>query len=118
MQEAKDPLTGEVFIKQCNNQVFANRKNQIRFNNLKAQEKRKATSQINRMLDNNRAILKRILNGEKETVKSLDYLLGAGFHFGVNTHTIKKGEKKWSCIYDYAYLLQAEKQFKIIHLKS
>jgi hypothetical protein len=42
-----------------------------------------------------RAILKRILNGEKETVKSLDYLLGAGFHFGVNTHTIKKGEKQF-----------------------
>jgi hypothetical protein len=35
------------------------------------------------------------LNGEKETVKSLDYLLGAGFHFGVNTHTIKKGEKQF-----------------------
>ena len=70
------------------------------------------------MLDNNLAILKRILNDQKETVKSLDNLRGEGFHFGVNTHTIKKGEKKGSCIYDYAYLLQAEKQFKIIHLKS
>lgn len=118
MQKAKDPLTGEVFEKQRNNQVFANRKNQIRYNNMKAQEKRKATASINRILNENRKILKRILENNAEAIKSYDYLSGAGFHFGCNTHTIKKGDQKWSCVYDYAYLLIGDKQFKIIQLKG
>jgi hypothetical protein len=118
MKEALDPLTGETFIKKRNNQVFANRENQISFNNLKAQEKRKALAQINKILDKNRQILKTVLGRDTEITKSLDFLLGAGFHFGMNTHTMKIREKKWSCVYDYAYRLVAENKFKIIYLKS
>lgn len=115
MKEAKDPLTGEKFIKKRDNQVFANRKNQIKFNNLKAQEKRKSTAQLNKLLDTNRKILKRLLNDKKEIIKSYDFLLGAGFHFGVNTHTINIENKKWTCIYEYSYLFLGENQFKIIN---
>lgn len=116
MEEAIDPLTGEVFTKQRNNQVFANRKNQIKFNNLKAQEKRKSMSEINRLLDQNRNILIRVLNGLDEVTKSYDYLLGAGFHFGINTHSVKIEDHKWNCVFNYAYRLIAEKQFKVIKL--
>lgn len=118
MIKSRDPLTNEVFVKKRNNQIFANRKNQIRFNNLKAQKKRNDTSQINQILNKNHNILKAILSDEDEIIKSHDYLLGAGFHFGVHTHTIKKDEKKWVCVYDYAYLLQPEKHFKIIKLNN
>lgn len=116
METAKDPLTGESFFKQRNNQVFANRQNQIKFNNLKALSKRKSIASISRIIDNNRTILKTILTDKTEIIKSLDFLLGAGFNFGCSTHSIKRDDKKWICIYDYAYTLIYENTFKIIKL--
>ncbi|AUP81223.1 hypothetical protein [Flavivirga eckloniae] len=116
METAKDPLTGETFYKQRNNQVFANRKNQIKYNNLKALEKRKSIAIINRILDKNRSILISILEGKPEAIKSYDYLLGTGFHFGCSTHTIKRENDNWICIYDYGYMLEGDKTFRIIKL--
>ncbi len=118
MNTAKDPLTGETFIKQRNNQVFANRKNQIKFNNIKAQQKRDSTKKINRLLNTNRNILKKILSDEKEAKKSLDFLKGSGFHFGIITHTVKMNNKKWSCVFEYAYSIDESNQFKLIKLKN
>lgn len=117
MNTAIDPLTGESFIKQRNNQVFANRQNQIKYNNLKAMNKRKSIANISRILDKNRTVLKTILGDKTEITKSLDFLLGAGFNFGCSTHSINHDEKKWVCIYDYAYTLIYEKTFKIIKFK-
>lgn len=117
MQTAQDPLTGESFTKTRHNQVFANRENQIRYNNLKAREKRQMMNNINKILETNRSVLKKVLGKESSVVKSQDFLLGAGFHFGCSTHTIKREGVKWSCIYDYGYRLIEEKQFKIISLQ-
>ena len=108
-----DPLTRERFIKKRSNQVFANPENQVRYNNLKAYDKRKAKSQIDRTLDKNRQVLKTILGTNEEIIKSLDYLQGAGFNFGCNTHSIMKEGNKWICIYDYAYSLIDTNTFKI-----
>jgi hypothetical protein len=116
METATDPLTGETFYKKRNNQVFANRKNQIKYNNMKALKKRKSTANINRVLDKNRTILISILEGKTEVSKSYDFLLGTGFHFGCSTHTIKRENNKWICIYDYGYMLTADKTFRIIKL--
>lgn len=113
----KDPLTGEIFIKRRSNQIFANSKNQIKYNNLKAFEKRKAKAQFDRILEKNRQVLKRTLGSNEEIIKSRDYLEGAGLNFGCNTHTIMRDRKKWICIYDYAYALIATNTFKIIKLK-
>jgi hypothetical protein len=115
-ETAIDPLTGETFVKKRNNQVFANSKNQIRYNNLKAREKRQAKAQSDRILDKNRKVLKITLVTEKEIVKSKDYLEGAGLDFGYNTHTITRNGLKWICIYDYAYALIGTNTFKIIKL--
>ena len=82
MVQAKDPLTGELFIKRRNNQKFANRHNQIRYNNNKAQKKRDAKLPFEKALDKNRTILKKILGDGKEKLISRDYLLGMGFSFG------------------------------------
>lgn len=112
-----DPLTGEAFIKKRSNQVFANSENQIRHNNLKAYEKRKAKAQIDKILDRNRQVLKVTLGSHIEITKSKDYLEGAGLHFGCNTHTIMMEGNKWICIYDYAYSLIDTNTFKIIKLK-
>ncbi|WP_040252379.1 hypothetical protein [Psychroserpens mesophilus] len=118
MNTAKDPLTGETFFKRRNNQVFANRENQIKYNNIKAQKRRDSTKEINQLLNNNRNILKRVLGGEQEVVKSLDFLYGAGFNFAIITHTCRIGEQKCNCIFDYAYLFIEGNQVKIIKLKN
>ena len=112
-----DPLTGETFIKKRSNQVFANRENQIRYNNSKAYEKRKAKAQIDNILERNRQVLKKTLGSNKEITKLRDYLEGAGLNFGCNTHTIMKEGNKCICIYDYAYSLIDTNTFKIIKLK-
>lgn len=114
---AIDPLTGETFIKKRSNQVFANRTNQIRYNNLKAHEKRKAKAEMNKILDNNRKVLMKVLGSSEEIVKSRDYLEGAGLHFGYNTHTIMIEGTKWICIYDYGYSLIDKNTFKIKKIK-
>ena len=113
-----DPLTGETFFKKRSNQVFANRSNQIRYNNRKAYEKRKAKSPLDKILDNNRRILKTILGSSDEIVKSRDFLLGAGFNFGCSTHSVKIDGYKWICVYDYAYLPMDNETFKIIKLNQ
>lgn len=114
---AIDPLTGESFIKHRSNQVFENRENQTRFNNLKAYEKRKGKGQIDRILDRNRQVLKVTLGNNKEIIKSMGYLQGAGLHLSYNTHSLNIDGKKWICIYDYAYSLIGINTFKIIKLK-
>ncbi|WP_299114110.1 hypothetical protein [uncultured Winogradskyella sp.] len=116
MEKGMDPLTGEVFIKRRSNQVFANRANQIKYNNLKAYKKRKAKSGIEKILDKNRKVLKTILGPNEEIVKSHDFLEGAGLHFGCNTHIISREGVKWICVYDYAYSLVEKNIFKIIKL--
>ena len=113
---AIDPLTRETFNKRRNNQVFANRQNHIRYNNLKAYEKRSAKAQIDKILERNKQVLKGTLGSNTEIIKSLDYLQGAGLHFGCNTHTIMIEGHKWICIYDYAYSLIDINAFKIIKL--
>lgn len=117
-ETAVDPLTGETFIKKRNNQVFANRKNQIKYNNLKAREKRNAKAEADRILDKSRQVLKQTLGSNQEIIKSKDYLDGAGLNFGFNTHSIKKDGKIWICIYDYAYAMIDIHLFKIIKIKS
>ncbi len=113
MEQLQDLLTGEPFTPTRSDQKFANRQNQIRYNNLKAREKRKAKGQIDRTLDTNRSILKKLLGNKKEVIKSRDYLLGAGFHFGISTHKIEREGKLLSCVYEYALILLKDDQLLI-----
>ena len=96
-----DPWTNQEFTKHRSNQKFQCKENQIRFNNERARQKRNAMASINRALDKNRKVLQAIL-GEQESVKrSRDFLLGAGYHFGVFTHNIKIEGILWNCVYEY-----------------
>ena len=81
MEMRNDPHTGERFIPQRYNQKFANRENQIQFNNIRARKKRHAKIETDRVLDSNRETLKRLLGRLSEVTKSKDFLLGAGFNF-------------------------------------
>lgn len=112
----KDPLTGETFTKKRSNQVFANRENQIKYNNIKAAKERQAKARTRKILDTNRTVLQKVLGSNNEIVKSLDYLLGAGLHFGFSTHTMKIEGLNWICVDDYAYTAINTNTFKIIKL--
>ena len=114
MEKGTDPLTGETFTKMRSNQRFATRENQILYNNKKAAYKRKAKADIDRKLDKNRTILKKILSNQKEVVKSIEYLKGAGFDFFCQTHNCVIDGQKYNCVYGYAFCLANKEQVKII----
>ena len=118
MKTAIDPLTGEEFIPKRSNQKFASRENQIRYNNLKAAEERKAKAKTRKILNDNRKALRKVLGSRDEIVRSLDYLKGAGLDLHYCTHTIKTQNLSWTCIDDYAYALIDTNTFKIIKLKQ
>lgn len=115
---ATDPLTGQEFVPKRSNQKFASRENQIRYNNLKAKEIRKAKSKTRKILDTNIKVLQIVLGPFSEIVRSYDYLLGAGLNFGFNTHTMKIDGNTWTCIDDHAYALIDTNTFKIIKLNQ
>lgn len=113
MEQIKDLLTGIPFTPTRSDQRFATRENQIRYNNIKARQKRRAKAEIDRALDTNRNILRKLLNDRKEVIKSYDYLSGAGFNFGISTHKIEREGKLLSCVYEYALMNIKDEQFLI-----
>lgn len=114
MENSKDPLTQEEFTKQRSNQKFSSPKNRIRFNNIKARQKRMIKGSFDRTLDHNRTILLRILGDKQEAIVSKDYLLGAGFSF--NYYSFQKGvnEVTYSGIYEFGIAKTSDDKFKII----
>ncbi len=114
METTIDLFTKESFIKKRNNQKFANRKNQINYNNRLANEKRKIKAGLDKALDKNRNILKNLLGNEKEVIKSRDFLLGAGFNFSVQTNSKQINNGIYYCVYDYGYLKMENGMYKII----
>lgn len=57
----KDPLTGQPFTKKVETQKFANKQNQIRFNNRIATERRQTLSPYLTLLYSNRRILNKVI---------------------------------------------------------
>jgi len=118
MDSAKDLLTQEVFYKKRNNQKFANSRNRIRYNNLKARGKRSAKAPVDRRLDTNRNILKRILGDNKETVVSKDFLLGAGFLFQYFSYQQQVNGLTFAGIYEFGITRTSDNKYKIIKLND
>jgi len=109
-----DPLTKESFIPERSNQRFANRANQIKYNNLRAQKKRKSKSEIDIILDKNRTILNIIVDTNPINNISKDYLLGCGFQFSCITHQINKDGHTYNCVYEFGYTILNVNEIKII----
>jgi len=105
MKEKIDPFTKEPFIPKRSNQRFANRENQIAFNNQKAKELRDEKSDVNSFLNKNLKIMKRILKEKGSAIVSRDFLEGAEFTFGILTQEYKYEERIFKLIYNYGYIL-------------
>lgn len=114
MNQLTDPFTGEVFTPLRSNQKFANRKNQIAYNNAIAKKNRKIKSPILSELNNNHKILIKVLGNDKSAIKSKDYLLGAGFNFSVFSKRIRTNDGVYQVIYDYGISTLEGDAFKII----
>ena len=98
----KDPYSGELFIPIRSNQKFANRSNQIAWNNSKARAKRNAKKPTDHILDKNRTVLIQVLGNKNERIRSKDFLRGAGFSFGHYCQCIKADDIIYQLVYDYA----------------
>ena len=118
MQQAKDLLTQEVFVKRRSNQKFARSQNRIRYNNQKAQKKRTAKAFVDRPMDRNRTILARILNGRNEMTVSRDFLLGAGFTFDLFNYQKMEDDHIYAGIYEYGAVKVNETTYKIKKLQN
>ena len=118
MDKAKDLLTQEEFIKSRSNQKFSSPENRIRYNNLKARHKRAAKNPVDRLLDMNRTILKRILGDNNEIVVSRDFLLGAGFSFKYFSYQIEVDGVTFAGIYEYRVAHIGNDQYKIIQFNG
>jgi hypothetical protein len=99
---ASDPLTKESFYPKRSNQKFASRKNQVKYNNLKARKKRQAKKKFDQPLDKNRSILLGILGDKKEVIKSKDWLLALGYSLNIYTHSMTFNKTTIPCIYEFA----------------
>lgn len=118
MEKRKDPLTGEEFYPARYNQVFASRKNQVKYNNNKARKERSILIETNKRLESNRRILKQIIDGAMKRGKSCviadgEYLLDLGFEFCYYTQSVKYEGANWQLIYEYGLKRHEDKWFKI-----
>jgi hypothetical protein len=103
--ERKDLLTGETFIPQRINQVFASSANRITFHNVKATKLRHNSAYVNKPLHRNLKILNELMFGKKEQKFHKQFLIGKGYSFNVFTHYQKIENKNIPCIYNYALSL-------------
>jgi hypothetical protein len=97
-----DPWTGEDFIPARTNQIFANSKNRIDYNNAKANNLRKDRSAIDRPRHRNHLILKDLMRDKDDFEVSRDFLMGAKFNFSFFTHNAMVQGKNCPCFYEYA----------------
>lgn len=112
-QYSIDPYTKEEFTPKRSNQIFANRKNQVNFNNEKQKEMRRHKSPHSKTIDNNYKILIKILSKEKSIERSSDFLLGAGFDFKSYTSTFQEKGMIGFKIYDLWVIKIEQSKFKI-----
>lgn len=114
----KDPHTGEMFTPSRRNQKFANRKNQIDYNNAKARKRRESTKNLDQKLAKNRLILQKLLLEKNLINVYRNTLLTLGFDFGVFNRLLNKGNNQVYGIYEYYLLPIDENNFEIGKLQN
>jgi hypothetical protein len=116
MENTKDLLTHEEFMKQGSNQKFAYSKNSIRYNNINVRKKRIINGLIDRMLDVNRTVLCWIIGDKQEIIFSRDYLFSAGFYFIYYLFNREIDGVNYNGIYDYGIVKISNDKFKTIKI--
>jgi len=116
--KATDPLSGQVFTKRVVNQRFSSRENQIRFNNQKANDKRRALNDYWKVLTHNRDILQRTLDNKAEQTVSRDFLIGAGYDFTFYTHSGINEKHRVVGVFEFGLIPLTGNRYKIIRFHN
>jgi len=115
-KQLTDPYSGEQFYQKRPNQIYANRSNQIRMGNHRAREIRLIKKPIDLKMSKNRVVLKNILGNTSETIKTTDFLLGAGLDFGIYSHCKVKNKVDNIIeyyVYEYGIVKSGDNKYKI-----
>lgn len=118
----QDPYTGEEFIPRRYNQKFANRKNQVDYNNSQARVNKQMVCSINKILEVNRKILKAYLDGSMSRGKDCviiqkEMLLDGGFDFTYMTQSGIIEKEHVQLLYEYGLIFMKDDWFKIKKFK-
>lgn len=110
------PYSSIEFIPKRTNQIFANNKYRIAYNNKKNNDKRKLLAEFNNPMKKCFEILLEILKGQNEKIVHKEFLRGAGFNFAVFTHFYMNKETKKACyaLYHVHYYKMDDNHYKII----
>jgi hypothetical protein len=110
----KDLLTGEVFMPQRINQVFANSFNRIAYHNQKANELRRRISYITKPLLTNVRICNDLMKNKREEVFHKQFLMGKGFSFKVHNHVEEYQGKMHYAVFQFIIVILENDLIKIV----
>jgi len=113
-----DPHTEEVFLAPRSNQKFANRDNQVAYNNELAKERRDYLNKIDAIVHSNWDILLELLGDQIKTIKSKEYLKGCGYDFMFFNHLREIEGHYYFASYDVGIREIAPKKYELINFIS
>ena len=113
-----DPHTEEVFVAPRSNQKFANRDNQVAYNNELAKERRDYLNKIDAIIHRNWEILLGLLGDHITTIKSTEYLKGCGYDFMFFNHLREIEGHYYFASYDVGIREVAPKKYELINFMS
>ncbi|RYM34819.1 hypothetical protein ERX46_05440 [Brumimicrobium glaciale] len=114
MIQQKDPYTGEIFYAKRSNQRFANRENQVAYNNAKAKELRDQMAEVDIQIKRNWQILSDVLENADKLIQSKDYLLGCGYNFNFFNNIRESEGNQYFGVYDYGLRLIEIGKYELI----
>jgi hypothetical protein len=118
MKKKVDPYTGETFIPKRTNQRFANRDNQIAFNNAKAKRERDRQGKIDNQIRRNYQILDELLKTDEIVQKTREYLLGKGYNFNFMNNKRAYNGQSYFGVYDCGIRAIGNNIFEIVKFKQ
>lgn len=118
MKQLIDPFTGEYFYPIRSKQKFANRENQIAYNNARAKEKRDYLNEIDSCVRRNWQILLELLGEKSKTIKSEEFLNGYGYDFRFLNNIRTQDDKAYFAIYNVGIRQINQKNYELINFES
>lgn len=109
-----DPLTGEKFFAKRVNQKFARPENRIKFHNSQANELRKETSVIDKVIKRTHKLIRQLMGNKSEAEFSKDYLDGYGVNLDAFNHLVAIKGVNYPAVYEFVIIVVNDNLIKII----
>lgn len=109
-----DPQTGELFFPKRANQKFARPENRIKFHNSQANELRKETSVIDKVIKRTHKLIRQLMGNKSETEFSKDYLDGYGVNLDAFNHLVAIKGVNYPAVYEFVIIVVNDNLIKII----